>query len=101
MSFDATLRHLHKSENKVCRCEFSVRFNSATIREIFSRREHAPAQEVLSTTVPDLLRPVHPTVLALTQKMPRIFIPREPEGVKPEQHQARRPVWSLPPRLPR
>src|SRR5712692_11658764 len=49
----------------------------------------------------DLLRPVDPTVLAQAEKVPRIFIRREPQVVEPEQHHARSPVRPIERLLPR
>src|SRR5260370_28110655 len=49
----------------------------------------------------DLLRPVHPAGLAQAEKVPRIFIRREPQVVEPEQHHARGPIRPIKRLLPR
>src|SRR5437899_1849828 len=49
----------------------------------------------------DLLRPIHPTVLAQAEKMPRRFIRSEPQVVEAEQYHARSPLRAIERRLPR
>src|SRR6266436_2735364 len=70
-------------------------FHSRTVCEVLSRWEHAPAKKLFSAAVADLLRPVHPAVLAQTKKMPRVLIRRHSQIVEPEQHHPRCPVRSV------
>src|SRR5438552_8643926 len=64
-------------------------------RKIFSRREHAAAQEFFAAAVTDLLGPVHPVGFAQSEKMPRRFIGRDSQVVEAKQHHARSPVRPL------
>src|SRR5229473_3439166 len=70
-------------------------------REIFPWWEHAAAQRLFAAAMANLLGPVHPAVLAQTEKVPRIFVRRESQVVEAEQHHARGPVRPIERRLPR
>src|SRR6266851_7246417 len=82
-----------------CRSNFSAP-SSCAVRKIFSPWKHATAQKFLAAAMADLLGPVHPTVFAQAEKVPRIFIRRKPQVVKPKQHHARSPVRCIKRGLP-
>src|SRR5580704_11264948 len=71
-----------------------------SLAKIVPRWKHSAPQQFPANIVPHFLCPVHPAALAQAEKMPHVFVRREPEVVKAEQYHARSPIRPIERLLP-
>src|SRR5258707_12017324 len=82
------VRFISIGENKVGR----RRLTYSRTSEIFSRRKHAAAQQLFPTAPAHFFRPIHPTLLAQAEKMPRVLVRRQAQIMQPKHDHPRSPL---------
>src|ERR1700731_1989048 len=95
----ATFSRTRRNGPRIGARDTRARLYLVAASEIFARREHAAAQQFFPAAAAHFLRPVHPTVLAQAEKVPRVLVRRHAQVIEPEQHHARSAVRPLERRL--